>query len=181
MNYADLRSYYARAYECIKYTHGPHSREMARLLVDIGIFLKDHDKPLRAERILEQALIMFTGLPGTHSELVKLYHCLSECYYSRGANALGQIFACLVDVTELRLPSRLNKGHRDVAHILNNLGVRAARGGSHQMAEQLYRMAFEIFARTLGTKHDCTKHCAKNLRVLQTRGRWHEEHLQKAG
>jgi tetratricopeptide (TPR) repeat protein/transcriptional regulator with XRE-family HTH domain len=150
-----------------------HSPEAARLLDQMGTYLRDHAQSERAESLLRQAVAMRASLHGpdhplTATSVANLGRlALDAGRYEESAD----LYRRALDVRE----RALGPDHADVADALTGLARVLYDQGRYAEGEPLLRRALEVHEHTVGPDHPQTATTLNTLgMVYRTLARWEE-------
>jgi tetratricopeptide (TPR) repeat protein len=138
--------------------------EAARLLGQVGWYLRDHALYAQAELLLQQALAIYEkSLDPKDTYIGSILNNLALLYRDQGkyAQAVPYGQRALDFYEKTRGP-----GHPNTARTLDNLAQIYNRQGKYEQAEELYQRALTIKERTLGPDHPSTATTLNNLANL---------------
>lgn len=168
-NWQRCQQYLPQAQVCVELIEQYHFSfpEAARLLMQMGSYLRERALPAQAEPLLEHALAMREQVLGPeHPDTASTLNILARLYGEQSRYAQAEsLFQRALTIRERVLGSE----HPDTAFTLDNLAWLYHEQGRYAQAEPLYQRALAIRERVLGPEHRETATTLDNLAWLYHR------------
>jgi tetratricopeptide (TPR) repeat protein len=138
--------------------------EAARVLTQVGWYMREHAHFTQAEPLLKRALMLSeTTLGAEHPATATVLHNLADLYKAQGK--YEQVEPLYLRALAIR-EQTLDPEHPSIASTLNNLAFHYMNTGKHEQAESFLRRALEIREHTLGSEHPDTSETLNDLAIL---------------